>query len=875
MNRPSPLVLIILLLAAAAYLVDRPFIKALILCAVVALGCIALGRFAARRAIAARGALPPRVRLTLLLIAAVVACATFVGLLLTQPRLRSTCAPDHLNDVAHTTSDEGLHAVQVDAAGNRYVWTQQQATLTFDFLTHRPVTVTFMARSAAIAGGPDAPVRVVANGVEIGQLRPNPTNGNFQPLAIRFVPRDWGGQQTEITLVTTPYTPGKGDRRTLGTMIQSVSVDTSEAWSPIAHRIWLLWMLPALALAAFLLAALGHRRQAAWANYGAIVACAAGAVCALALIALIVRIGFIARSTYFAWLLGNVYIGACFALAALALPFGRAGEPGLARYARRFVRSFQSPIAADRVRALGRGRLLAAGDNLLGPATRKRIAGDLLLVFAIALGIRLVWAVLIPPWLAPDELDHYTYVSHIAEQGQIPHLPYPDYPVYPPEYETSWLLTRSADIRATDRESREQLVPHFPVTYDYGPAKSFTAPIADRLTQGGARAANYPPLYYLSAALPYRLLREAPILTRLLAARSTTALFGALSCVFGYLFAYEIRRCRLWGWGLALCLALLPMYVFDSAIVNNDAAMDLFAAAVVWLSARALLRPVLSPALALCIGIASGLTLLSKPTAFPVVAVAGAVIVIKAAPQLPRSFGQPRRVLGAIGAYAIAIAALYGPWLIFSARNLGGFVVLAVPIRRAIRLLTGVSPVAAMPLPSSGDPAPSPSLLSGAYSFPSYVRYEVGHGWSYFHQIFIETFWGTFGWLDVPLAAWVYVPITVFCIVGLVGAAIQLALQPERRPALLLAWGFVLAHVIFLFGAVNFYIYRTTGKDLGLSGRYFFPMLVPFLYLLLSGWTHLCREHPMVLRLAPALMLGLQLFSLATIVSHYYGVTIG
>ena len=322
---------------------------------------------------------------------------------------------------------------------------------------------------------------------------------------------------------------------------------------------------------------------------------------------------------------------------------------------------------------------------------------------------------------------------------------------------------------------------------------------------------------------------------------------------------------------------MLPMYVFDTAVVNNDAAMNCCTAALIWLIARAWLRDTLTPGLAFSIGIASGFTLLTKPTALPIVAVAGLVVLVKVLPLLRTPRLRSRGIMENIAVYVAGVGALYGPWLAFRIYyyGYGGLVLGAIPVRLLSSVFGAVSRVAASAPGTDGTllqiPAPK------TYSLWSYFLFERGKGSDHFHWLLIRTVWGDFGWLDLPLAAWVYVPITVFCFLGLIGVAIQLVLQAKRRPILLLMIGIVLAQVIFLFAGADYRVFRTTGSDaaFGLQGRYFFPALVPFIFLLLSGWDHLFREHPVFLRLAPVAMLGVQIIALTTILSRYYGVSIG
>lgn len=870
MRRPPAYILPILLLAVIGKLSDRPLIRVAAICIILAIVAVVAWRPLWRLTIVWRSRWPSLHWLPWSLGAVIVigACA---GPLLTQPRLRETYMPEDFAHAPEITSSRGFFPTQTDEHGARYVWTQDRATIVFDFLVHRPLDVTFTVRSAAVAGGPDAPVHVEVNGVEVGQLHPDPTNPNFQPITLRFVPYNWGGRQTEVKLLPSTFAPGKGDPRTLGTMVQSITIDKSASWSAISRRLGLVWMLPVLAIAGTLLALAARRGQGAWANYAAIVLWTLGAGIALVLVVLIVRIGFIARTTYLTWTIGSILIGVCFVYGALALPFGSQEAPNLRKRIQIWLASLPGMSAGV---ARLRGFAERSDTSTVRQDTHRDLLRDIVLVFFIALGVRLLWVVIIPPWLAPDEPDHYVYTSHIVDQGQIPHPPYPNYPSYPQEFTESATLTRVTELDPVLSGRPESTLAHFPVAYDYDPARTYAGPTADRLTSAGGRASPYPPLYYLLDAIPYALFKHAPVLSRLYAARSGSALLGAFSCVFAYLLAYEVRRSRRWGWAPALCMAFLPMYVFDTATTNNDAAMNCFSTLLIWLAVRVYMRPTLTLRLAFAVGIASAMVMLTKPTALSVVVVAGVVMLIKIVPRVGAGWQRVRPALAPGSVYAMGVCALYGPWLVFRLYYYHAIGLGVIPIAPVVRFLTGISRVDAAPVDTA---TAHQTVLTAGYSVWSYLRYEADKGPEYFHWLLIKTFWGYFGWLHLPLPAWVYVPIGVFYVIGLIGLGIQLVLQPERRSVLWLLCSFVLAHFFFLFYVVNYNVYRATGSDasFGLQGRYFFPILAPLLLLLLSGWDHLCRERPFALRLAPAAMLALQLIALATLLSHYYGVTIG
>ncbi|MGI8857782.1 MAG: DUF2142 domain-containing protein [Thermomicrobiales bacterium] len=873
MKRPSPIILITLLLVAAIKLVEQPTTRVVLIGVLILAIGVALGRplvgWTPARHLAARLHLRSLAWLAPFLITLL----AFGAMSVTWPHLRTTYTPDQFTTASDIDSQRGFYPTEVDGAGNHYVWTQDHATLVFNFLIHKPVTLTFFMRSAAIAGGPDVPVRVLVNGEDVGELRPDPKNAAFQPLSLRLVPHDWGGQQTEIKLLPAPFKP-ETDSRTLGTMIQRISVDKSETWSSVGRRMWLLWAFPLLAALTSGAVWATRRYQSPWAAYGTIALCLLGTGCAAAITGIMLRIGFIERNTYVVWLLGGTIVALCFLAVATVVPIGAAGGATVAQRMRAQITVHDLPA---RVRALRRQGTRSPETEEMSP-TRRVILRDLVIVFLIALGVRLIWTVLIPPWQAPDEPEHYTYISHIVEQGAIPHPPYPSYPGESDEFTKSAVLTLFPQLSAAVANRVVPELPYAPIFYNYEAARQYTAPHAERLTAAAGRATDYPPLYYLAEALPYRLFQSRPIVARLFAVRCGSAVLGALSCLFAYLIGYDVRRTRRWGWALGLSMALMPMYVFITATTNNDVAMDLGATALIWLLVRLYRMEAVTDRFALIVGVVSGLALLTKPGPLPVVIAVGMFLFFKLFPLLSRSRRFSLDNLRTFGLYAVGGIAAYGPWVLVRYHYFGDFSPGVGSLVRLLRPLTGLTDAAASAPANAGvaNHLASISLASTQYSLFDYFSLERQRGGSYFYWLLIKSFWGNFGWLDAPMPDRAFALIAAFCFIGLIGLALQIVLQANRRAVLLLLSGVVLIQATFLFVGVDYYYgVARTGEATGLQGRYFFPILAPLLLLLLSGWECLFRDHPFVLRAAPLGMIGLQLIAIATLMSRYYGVEIG
>ncbi len=566
-----------------------------------------------------------------------------------------------------------------------------------------------------------------------------------------------------------------------------------------------------------------------------------------------------------------VLIGALFAIACFT-----AGHLLSRRRWPQWRRDVAARLGADRLRNWAASQPRAARDELTpSPPTRAAILRDLVVVFAIALGIRGVWAVVVPPWQAPDEPTHYLYTAHIIDQDEIPHPPNAD-DIYTTEVATSWNLTLAGKLSAAGGAPTYEL-PYLPIQYDYPAARAYQGSEQDRHSAGPLTA--YPPLYYLYSALPYAVAKGGSVLSRLFAMRYGSVLLGALSCLFGYLMAFELRRERRWGLAVGLGMALMPMYVFITSVANNDAALGLLATALIWLIVRTAQRAELARGYTLAIGVTSGLALLTKPASILLVLVAGVVILVKALPMLRSSWEALRSTVLTLGLSAASATLVYGPWIFVRYHYYRDVRLLSIPFAPLFHLVSGSTTVSASTPPASGG-APhlviAPLLATAKLSPWSYLILQKDRGWEYYHWLFVRTFWGDFGWLDAPFADRMYRPIVAFCAISVIGLIVQVFLQPARRTRLLLLVALLVTQILFLFIGVDYYQgFVQTGKEFGLQGRYLFPILAPLLFVLLSGWDHLWREHPLGLRIAVAGMAALQVVGLATVLTRYYGIVIG
>ncbi len=388
------------------------------------------------------------------------------------------------------------------------------------------------------------------------------------------------------------------------------------------------------------------------------------------------------------------------------------------------------------------------------------------IVIALYLVVGALYAVLTPPWQVPDEPAHYNYVRYVAEHNRLPELRQGDYPA---EY--------LEEIKAR-RFPPEMSVE--PIRYE----------------------SHQPPLYYVLAALVYRLCVTWGIPLPL-GLRAFSLLLGAVALWIGYRLVCDLFPDRP---GLALgalaFAAFLPMHLAMTAAVNNDVLSDLLLNLIVW---RVLVMRAgdWSPRRALALGALLGLAFLTKMQSYVAFGVAFGALAwdLVAARREPGARLTIGRALGCAAIMLGTSLVIAAPWL---ARNV---------------LLYG-----------PGDPlglARHDQVVAGQLTTSQYI---AEHGVAALARAFLLTtfrsFWGQFGWMGVVLPERIYLVfgiISALALVGTISAAIRIL---RARCAAVLPWRGLALGTLWVLITMLGYLWWNT-KYLQHQGRYLFPAIIP------------------------------------------------
>ena len=262
---------------------------------------------------------------------------------------------------------------------------------------------------------------------------------------------------------------------------------------------------------------------------------------------------------------------------------------------------------------------LAATAGRLGIG-RRRLGAWL---FAIAALNFACWALITPPFQAPDEVDHFAYTQSLVERGEAPSR-VPGLPLA--RWSSAEALVLDDMSFTTDHQEGDTRPPW--TAGQQATYRAHAATLRPSAADGGGveTAATHGAIYYAMLAPAYMLASGSPI-DQLTLMRLASALIGALTVLFAFLLVRELAPGRAWLAVLAaLLIAYQPMYGFISGAVNNDVGVNAGAAAL-----QLLLILMLRRGVTLRLGLMTGGLLVVLPivkgTAYAIYPVAGIALL--------------------------------------------------------------------------------------------------------------------------------------------------------------------------------------------------------------------------------------------------------
>lgn len=436
--------------------------------------------------------------------------------------------------------------------------------------------------------------------------------------------------------------------------------------------------------------------------------------------------------------------------------------------------------------------------------------------FILVLVKSLIWMFLVPVFQIPDEPSHFGIVEFLAENKRRPH----------PRRE---VVTPAEVMRAAEAVNFNWQINH-PVWQGYAAdwrdrLKNLDPSLRKQTTANDYQTSlKRPPLYYYLAA-PFYFLGGSSFLGRFFAVRLLSVILHLLTVWLGYQAAKRIFKSSRLGLTTAGLVAFQPMLSFLSVGVHYDPLAIFLVTAFIY--SVVFSRRVFSWTAAL-------LGVLVKPDLI----------------FLPFLKLRVKWLFGSAVTLLLVLAALTRPLVAFIASQQTG----ALDKWLYLTNLNEYSAAASFWLTS----------LSNGQLWLQLKNYFAATAAIHWAQIF-PWYWGTFGWLEVPLPAWVFAFLKLVMLVSLLGWVKWWFSQRTGN------WGWFWALVLIqalIVSANDFKVFTETGKIFGIQGRYFLPAILAQMILLVFGLRQWFDEKFLTKALL-ILSLGLNLVGLMTVYQYF------
>ena len=432
------------------------------------------------------------------------------------------------------------------------------------------------------------------------------------------------------------------------------------------------------------------------------------------------------------------------------------------------------------------------------------------LLFVIMLLKGALWSLAFPLWQGPDEDDHYAVIQFIAENGRLPDTADT---LLPDEVARSREL---ADVGRLDYNP-EQRQGWSDGSIGLREAEFDQLPLASRTsTELGitGKLMHATPLYYLIAAIPYRLIGYSQnLLVRMQVQRLFAVLLSSPIVIVAYLIARLLfpnnAPMRL---TIPILVAFQPQLTQMTAVISVDGLFFVLYSLLIYFCLR-VLRDGLDGKTAVLIGLTFAAAFLIKPTINGFAPLVALVVLY----DWWRRKGERMRVLGAALLMNLVILPPAAWWMARSWR-INHDLFYFNPVVEGHRIIQN----------------------------PFYDYHVWPHLLDFYQSVWgglFVTWWAHFGWVDTPLPPWVYTVLRGLTFLAIAGLIWQLGRHWGKRPSFtewrqgrrmapLGIWLFLA--LTLLVPMVLLQVYDLTfwweyGNGRGLQGRYWLGTIVPML----------------------------------------------
>lgn len=428
------------------------------------------------------------------------------------------------------------------------------------------------------------------------------------------------------------------------------------------------------------------------------------------------------------------------------------------------------------------------------------------LVIAVFIVKEAAWLAVIPPREAPDELGHYAYIESLYYEKKPPRV---GETVFSQRVE----VAGGPAVNATAVD-----------TADYIPGRQLNW------------IAQHPPAYYLLLLPLFSVLPHDNVLFSIFVLRFTSILLGAAAIYFIFKTLHKLLPGQdMINTAVAGAIAFLPMFSFMSAALNNDNFVMALSAALFYLLTCApdKARPSCAKSISwsLQVGLILALLALTKVSALPIfvtVFIIQAVYFFRAKGRANRR----RHLHDTIVIFAVPLV-LAAWWYVGNYMHFGTFFPEMKDAVAANPQILDSNPEITRIFPETGPHEQTPvGIMEFLFNKGFLVEY-------------LKNIWGVFGRFFIQLTAWQYAAIFIFMGAGVLGWIAE-AFRKHRALKLTkilfsdeMVSLFIVLLFLFVIGQRVYGITVERGFLGAMHGRYFFPALPAFFYLLIKGWSRL------------------------------------
>ena len=460
------------------------------------------------------------------------------------------------------------------------------------------------------------------------------------------------------------------------------------------------------------------------------------------------------------------------------------------------------------------------------------------------------WSIITPPFQAPDEPSHFAYTQELATTERLPISAPSNYSA-----EESAVLS---DLHHLEVRWHPEVHAISSATEQQRLDRDLNRGLSPRGEGKVGVASAQPPLYYALEVIPYGLGLAGSLLDQLELMRLLSAMMGALTALFIFMFVREALPRLPWAWTVGgLSIALAPALGFMSGVVNPDSMLFAVSAAIFYCLARAFRRG-LTRRLAIVIGVLTAVGFLTKVNFIglaPGVILGLIVLTVRASRIYDRHT--------ALRSLALALAVALSPACLYV----------------LINLLSGHPGLGIVSAGIAGTRVRGSLLNELSYIWQFYLPRLPGMPGHYFPGLLTTRLWfdrsvGLYGWLDTSFPMWVnnlaVVPaglIAVLCARALLAGRVML----RERLGELIVYAVAGLGLMILIGADSYQALGSEGASY-VEPRYLLPMLpILALALALAARGAGRRWGPVVGSSIVVLFLAHDIFSQLLVVSRFYG----